>query len=111
MKYDKNQNKPCSVSGCGKQAICKGYCSRHYQQIRLRGNIITKSGGMFVSGVCKILGCGKKTQAKDLCSAHYRQERVKMAQSGKVLVNGEWVEASSDFAKIVKEIKLVNQGK
>ena len=32
--------KICSVEGCDKQVIAKGYCSRHYNQIRKYGKIL-----------------------------------------------------------------------
>ena len=33
----------CSVTECGRNAICKGFCNRHYMQMREHGKIISNS--------------------------------------------------------------------
>ena len=33
----------CKVSGCNNKLLAKGYCSKHYQQIRLYGKILDRS--------------------------------------------------------------------
>ena len=49
----------CRVEGCNRVSHTKGYCSKHYQQIRRRGKILNRSlkdGNEFVfdDDVCKI---------------------------------------------------------
>jgi len=75
-KNQKNKGKHCSVQGCDKPAFCKGLCTKHYQQIRLRGNVIEKDY-VFIPGLCKILGCNKSVFAKGFCQTHYLKEHKK----------------------------------
>lgn len=79
MNYVKNKYKKCTAPKCDRKAVCKGYCYKHYQQIRLRGKLIEK-GFVSINGICKNLGCGRKIFAKGLCQRCYlklRKERVK----------------------------------
>jgi hypothetical protein len=76
-----NKGKKCSVSGCDNDAFCKGYCSRHYQQMRYTGKIQEKSY-MAVSGFCKNLGCGKPVFVKGLCQACYMRSRQHEVKNG-----------------------------
>jgi hypothetical protein len=69
----KNKNKKCQVPQCDKDAVCKGYCTKHYQQMKLNGKILEKNY-TFIEGMCKIIGCGKKVFAKDLCQKHYLKQ-------------------------------------
>jgi hypothetical protein len=75
----KKKNK-CSVVSCENTAICKGYCSKHYQQIKLSGKIKDDSF-IYMEGMCKNLGCGKKIFAKGLCQTCYRNERQENAKT------------------------------
>lgn len=72
----KNKGKLCSASNCDREAVCKGLCSKHYQQMRLRGSLIEKNY-VHIEGMCKILGCKNKIFAKGLCQSHYMKERRK----------------------------------
>ena len=83
MKNQQNKGRNCSVNGCGRNARCKGLCFRHYQQIRLRGNI-KSINPMFINGMCNILGCGKKAHAKGMCQAHYKQKRIEAVKQGTI---------------------------
>jgi len=69
-----NKDKSCQVSGCEKTAFCKGYCSKHYQQIKFKGTIQQKEY-LEISGFCKNLGCGKLVFAKGLCQKCYVRQR------------------------------------
>lgn len=71
----KNKGKECSVQGCDTKAFCKGYCSKHYQQIKYHGEIQQKKH-LGVSNFCKNLGCGKVVFAKGLCQSCYTRSRL-----------------------------------
>ena len=70
----KNKGKKCEAKNCDRNAICKGFCSKHYQQQKLCGTLLGKEY-IYVSGFCKIIGCGKKNFAKGLCQTHYLEEK------------------------------------
>jgi hypothetical protein len=71
----KNKGKSCS--GCSEPAFCKGYCTKHYQQIKFHGKIKEKETHLTVSGFCKNLGCGKLVFAKGFCQNCYTKQRLK----------------------------------
>lgn len=70
----KNKGKMCSVENCDREAICRGYCTKHYQQMKLRGSIIKKDY-VYVEGHCKIIGCNKKSFSKGFCQTHYLENK------------------------------------
>jgi len=72
---ERNKGKRCKASNCGKEAICKGFCAKHYQQQKLRGNLIEKNY-IYVAGLCKIIGCNKKEFAKGFCQTHYLEDKT-----------------------------------
>jgi hypothetical protein len=71
----KNKGKICLVEKCGEPAFCKGYCTKHYQQIHLNGKLKKEQTYMCIPGLCKNIGCGGKVFAKGLCQKCYRRER------------------------------------
>ena len=70
----KDKNKKCSVSNCTKEVFCKGFCTKHYQQMHFKGTIKQKDF-VFINGICKIIGCGKKLFAKGYCQIHYLENK------------------------------------
>jgi len=72
----KNKGKKCLVSNCNKEAFCKGYCSKHYQQIKFHGEIKEKTY-LTVFSFCKNLSCGQPVFAKGLCQNCYLKQRMK----------------------------------
>jgi len=70
----KNKGKKCSVVGCEQNAFCKGFCSKHYQQIKFHGKIQEKPH-LILLEFCKNLGCGQKVFAKGLCQNCYTHSR------------------------------------
>jgi len=70
----RNKDKICQVTNCNKPAFCKGYCSKHYQQIKFKGQIQQKSF-LEIPGLCRNLGCGKPVFAKGLCQMCYVRQR------------------------------------
>jgi len=71
----KNKGKTCKVEKCSDPAFCKGYCTRHYQQIKLQGKIKQEQIYLMIPNICKNLGCGGKVFAKGECQKCYRRER------------------------------------
>ena len=74
MKKKKNKDSICKVTNCGKSAFCKGYCTKHYQQIKHNGKI-KEEICLIIPELCKNLGCGRKIFAKGVCQKCYRKER------------------------------------
>lgn len=72
----RNKGRKCLVFGCHKDAFCKGYCSKHYQQIKFNGKI-KEDPCVTISEFCKNLGCGQKVFAKGLCQTCYTRSRVR----------------------------------
>lgn len=77
----KNKGKKCLVVGCQSNAFCKGYCSKHYQQIKFHGKIKEKEE-LYIDKFCKNLGCSKPVFAKGLCQNCYTKSRQHGAQDG-----------------------------
>jgi hypothetical protein len=73
---NKNKGKKCSVHECDKLAFCKGYCSKHYQQIKFHGKITEKEAALSISQFCKNLGCGQPVFVKGLCQNCYAKQRL-----------------------------------
>ena len=67
-----NKGKKCKAGNCNREAVCKELCTKHYQQQKLRGNLIEKNY-IFIDGICKMIGCGKPILAKGYCQFHYKE--------------------------------------
>ena len=76
MKYIKNKGKKCSVKKCQKDAVCRGKCYKHYQQMRLRGEIRERVF-IYIDGICENIGCGCKLFARGLCQKCYLKQKGK----------------------------------
>ena len=61
----------CKVDGCSNKYFSKGYCSRHYQQVKKYGKIYKQIYPEF----CTVEGCNNKYLAKGYCNKHYTQLR------------------------------------
>jgi hypothetical protein len=77
----KNKGQKCLVSTCEKDAFCKGYCTKHYQQMKFKGKIQEKNINLAVEGYCKNLGCGNLVFAKGLCQNCYVHARKSEVQN------------------------------
>lgn len=68
----------CKVERCQGPRKTRGYCNKHYIQIRRHGRLMLHREygprGMFV--VCKVEGCEGKHRAHGYCGKHYRQVRI-----------------------------------
>ncbi|MDD5649338.1 MAG: hypothetical protein PHF86_02825 [Candidatus Nanoarchaeia archaeon] len=76
-----NKGRKCLVKSCENGAFCKGYCSKHYQQIKFNGKI-KEENNVVVKGFCKNLGCGQKVFAKGLCQSCYTRSRLSGNKNG-----------------------------
>lgn len=71
MKYEKSnescKGKICLFDGCNVEAKCKGYCKKHYMQLRRSGEIKSKKK----SAMCSVDGCNLPSKNRCLCNMHY----------------------------------------
>jgi len=66
-------DKICSVDGCGRIILCKGFCSKHYYRYKTHGDPLKVKKVHSDSGICKVEGCNKKHDSKGYCSVHYQR--------------------------------------
>ncbi len=62
----------CKVENCGNNCVAKGYCRKHYMQIRRNGQIRDPN-----KKICSVDGCNSRHHAKGYCSKHYREYLLK----------------------------------
>ena len=65
--------KICSISGCEKRIIARGFCTKHYQRFKAHGDprkIIIRN-----KSECTIDDCSRPMAAKGLCTMHYQRMR------------------------------------
>jgi len=87
----------CSIDGCGKPHLAKGYCSKHYTRLRLHGDpefCLIEHGR-----VCSVPGCGNKHRAHGFCDNHANRYLKHGTPFGGRTAPGElknWLIANSD---------------
>lgn len=59
----------CKVDDCNKHVKAKGYCSAHYEQIRVYGHILKPRE----QRKCNVEGCDRKHMGLGYCERHYKQ--------------------------------------
>lgn len=64
----KNLTPFCTVPGCRNRQLSRGYCAKHYQQMRRHGEIRTKR-------TCSVDKCENKHHARGFCKFHYDRMR------------------------------------
>ncbi len=80
------QEKICSVEGCNLKHYCKGYCNKHYYQVKRHGCIQTQEDisrrlseaskrreRVNAGKMCSIDGCESPAKTKGMCNRHYQQ--------------------------------------
>lgn len=67
-------NRTCSIDGCAKPAISRGWCPMHYRRWNLYGNPEEPSHSEHAK-LCGVAKCGKSHLSKGLCSKHYARMR------------------------------------
>ena len=63
----------CSVEGCEKKVLARGWCSLHYERWRVRGDPLV--GAAKVRGVCSVPECSKPHASRGYCATHYKRWR------------------------------------
>lgn len=73
---EKLTHRTCSVDGCERQRVARGYCSGHYQRWK-KGRALTPPLQASVSRDknCTVEGCGKPHAARGYCAMHYSRLR------------------------------------
>lgn len=64
----------CSVPGCGKQHLARGWCTQHYQRWRKYGDPLECN--KYEGALCAVEGCEKPATARKMCVGHWRRMMV-----------------------------------
>lgn len=64
----------CSIEGCEKKAISRGWCAKHYTLWQRHGDPNYKKS-FKKDELCIVPNCGRSQKAKDLCWTHYAKIR------------------------------------
>ena len=70
-----NLKQVCKAENCGESSRTKGYCSRHYQQIRHHGRLTPEREYGKRGTYCQVENCQEPQTAKGHCYRHYQQIR------------------------------------
>lgn len=106
IRSSKNQKRPlyCVVDGCKNKCLARGYCSKHYNQIRAYGKI--KDIVKVQSRMCVIVGCTKKQCAHRLCNEHHQYYLLTYVHSGKTWEDVDRIIAESNRNSLEKRDRL-----
>lgn len=63
--------KSCSVDGCEKPHVAKGYCKPHWRSVKLYGDPFTARQNNTLPVRCRVNECGDRAIARGLCVACY----------------------------------------
>lgn len=87
---DGSKRKACSVEGCETPAVARGWCNRHYQRWRSKGDPGPASNAPSPGDLpCTIDGCEAPQRSLGYCSKHYIRHRVHGdAHKGRVSYHG-----------------------
>lgn len=67
----KQQNiKNCTVDGCEKPLLARGYCTMHLQRVRKYGD---PARGRLPAKTCIVDGCESKNDTRGMCGKHYQR--------------------------------------
>jgi len=62
-------DKICSIDGCGRPHVARGYCFKHYTQAKKRGDFTANKTGQYVR--CTVDGCELPHYGRSYCRKHY----------------------------------------
>lgn len=63
--------KKCTVDGCEKKHVAKGYCANHYYRWKSNSNPLIDGRKNKPVKVCSIDGCNNKHRGSGFCNKHY----------------------------------------
>lgn len=72
----------CTIDGCQRLSIARGWCSPHYQRWLRHGDPL--AGGRSPNQICQVAGCDRQATSQGWCNAHYLRWR----KHGDPLVGG-----------------------
>jgi hypothetical protein len=67
------ERKPCSVAGCGRKSVGKGFCNKHYERWKKHGDPLFERPP--VPTHCSVDGCEAAHKARGFCRSHYGKLR------------------------------------
>lgn len=67
-------DRTCSVGGCARPVLARGWCSKHYSRWRRFGDPLALGYDPLPEG-CAVDGCARKPVARGWCDPHYRKWR------------------------------------
>src|SRR5438552_374893 len=62
----------CSVEGCGREVLARGWCRRHYEAFRRSGDPLV--GLRSKPGTCSEEDCNEPTVGRGVCRRHYARQ-------------------------------------
>jgi hypothetical protein len=72
-------DRTCTIDGCEARALCRSWCSMHYQRWRVHGDPSYSSPftdrRSHAGKVCAVEGCTNPRRKRDWCSGHYAHWR------------------------------------
>lgn len=60
----------CSVDGCERDSVCRGWCIKHYRRWATHGDP-TKVAHPAPEGPCSVAGCDRDAKTRGWCRRHY----------------------------------------
>lgn len=61
----------CSIEGCGRPVVGRGYCGPHYKKLRKYGDPLADNRRR--RGTCTVDDCAEPAVARGLCGTHYKR--------------------------------------
>jgi len=75
---EEKDNRRCSAPNCPNKVYAKGYCNKHYNQIRIHGKLtpdVERAEYSTADTTCSEAMCPGIVVAKGLCMTHYQALR------------------------------------
>ena len=64
----------CKAEDCSQAEIARGFCFRHYQQVRRYGRLTPERERIYSRTTCQVTDCHERHAARGYCKKHYMQE-------------------------------------
>lgn len=74
----------CSVTGCSKKHLARGYCTLHYQRWSHGRAMDAPPHEKGLYAICTVDGCGRPHTSKGLCSLHWQRRKHGTAFSASI---------------------------